>query len=126
MILGPVRDLPLIDAPGLPGCFPRFFLSARSAARRCFRGGSRPGRSSELGGIEEFPLFRDPARSAASSRSRRSATTASSATIRSACSRISASRGSGDGSSSGASVTVRNHPGTTPSHRSNTAPDVET
>ena len=49
------------------------------------RGGFRPGRSSELGGIEEFPLFRDPARAAASSCSRRSATTASSAAICSAC-----------------------------------------
>jgi hypothetical protein len=99
-----------MDAPGLPGCFPRFFFSARSAARRCFRGGFRPGRSSELGGIEEFPLFRDPDRSAAASRSRRSATTASSAAIRSACSRISTSRGSPGDSSGGTSVTARNHP----------------
>ena len=102
-----------MDAPGLPGCFPRFFFSARSAARRCFLGGFRPGRSSELGGIEEFPLFRDPDRSAAASCSRRSATTASSAAIRSACvsiscacSRISASRGS----SGGTSVTAPDHP----------------
>jgi hypothetical protein len=52
-------------APGLPGCFPGFlFLSARSAARRCFRGGFLPGMSSDDGGIEEFPLFRDPARTA--------------------------------------------------------------
>ena len=94
-----------MDAPGLPGCFPRFFSPARSAARRCLRGGFRPGRSSELGGIEEFPLFRDPARAAVPSRSRRPATTASSAAICSACaaisracSRISASRGSSDGS----------------------------
>jgi hypothetical protein len=87
---------------------PRFFPAARSAARRCFLGGFRPGRSSELGGIDEFPLFRDPARAVASSCSRRTATIASSATIRSACSRISASRGSSDG---GASLTARNHPG---------------
>src|SRR6266516_2298716 len=109
-----------MDAPGLPGCFPRFFFffSTRSAARRCLLGGFRPGRSSELGGIEEFPLFRDPARSAVSSCSRRPATTASSAAICSACaaiscacSRISASRGSADGSPRGASVTARNHPG---------------
>src|SRR6266496_2940830 len=107
-----------MDAPGLPGCFPRFFFSARSAARRCLRGGFRPGRSSELGGIEEFPLFRDPARSAVSNCARRPATTASSAVIcsactaiRCACSRISASRGSADGSPGGASVTARNHPG---------------
>ena len=102
-----------MEAPGLPGCFPRFFFPARSAARRCFLGGFRPGRSSELGGIEEFPLFRDPDRSAAASCSRRSATTASSAAIRSACvsircacSRISASRGS----SGGTSVTAPDHP----------------
>ena len=113
-----------MEAPGLPGCFPRFFFSARSAARRCFLGGFRPGRSSELGGIEEFLLFRDPDRSAAASCSRRSATTASSTAIRSACpaispawtssraacSRISASRGSADGPSAGASVTAGNHP----------------
>ena len=106
-----------MDAPGLPGCFPRFFFSARSAARRCFRGGFRPGRSSELGGMEEFPLFRDPARSALSSCSRRSATTASSAAICSACaaiscacSRSSASRGSSGRSPGGTSVTARNHP----------------
>jgi hypothetical protein len=73
--------------------------------------------SSELGGIDEFPLFRAPARSAASSRSRRSAIIASSAaicsacaSIRCACSRISASCES-PGGSSGASVTARNHPG---------------
>jgi hypothetical protein len=69
-------------------------------------GGFRLGRSSELGGIEEFPLFRDPARSAAASRSRRSATT-SSASIRSACAAISASRGSPGGTP----VTARHHPG---------------
>ena len=75
----------VIDAPGLPGCFPCFFFpAARSAARRSRRGGLRPRRSSELGGIEEFPLFRDSARSAASSLSRRSATIASSTAICSA------------------------------------------
>ena len=113
-----------MDAPGVPGCLPRFLAAARSAARRSRRGGFRPGPSSELGGIEEFPLFRDSARSASSSCSRRSATIASSAAIRSpwtatwasclscsairsACSRISASRGS---SGSGTSVTAANHP----------------
>jgi hypothetical protein len=118
VILGPVRDLPRHGRPGLPGCFPRFFFSARSAARRCFRGGFLPGRSADDGGIEEFPLFRDPARPAVSSCSRRSATTASSvaifsacAAISCACSPISASRGSADGSPGGASVTARNHPG---------------
>ena len=55
--------------------------SQHAPPRRCFRGGLRPGRSSVLGGIEEFPLFRDPARSAAASCSRRSATIASSAAI---------------------------------------------
>jgi hypothetical protein len=55
-----------MDAPGLPGCFPRLFFSARPAARRCLRGGLRPGRSSDDGGIEEFPLFRDPPRAAVS------------------------------------------------------------
>jgi hypothetical protein len=69
-----------MDAPGLPGCFPCFrFPAARSAARRSRRGGFRPGWSSELGGIEEFPLFREPARSATSSCFRRSATSTSSA-----------------------------------------------
>src|SRR5208283_938295 len=101
-----------IAAPGLPGCFPRLFFSARSAARRCFLGGFGPGRSSDDGGIEEFPLFRDSARCAAANCSRRSATTASSAAIRSACSRILASRGSSGGPSGGASVTARSHPGT--------------
>jgi hypothetical protein len=47
----------------------------------------RPGWSSADGGIDEFPPLRDPARSAAASRSRRSATSASSAAIRSACAR---------------------------------------
>src|SRR5208283_1805080 len=98
-----------IAAPGEPDCFPRFrfFPSARSAARCCFRGGFRPGRSSDEGGIEEFPLFRDPARTAAANCSRRSATTASSAAICCACSRISASRGS----SGGTTLTGSNHPG---------------
>ncbi len=101
-----------MEAPGLPGCFPRFFFSAPSAARRRFLGGFRPGWSSADGGIDEFPLFRDPARSAAASRSRRSATSASSAAIRSACAAISASRGSEDGPSASASVTARNDPRT--------------
>ena len=122
-----------MDAPGLPGCFPRFFFSARSAARRCFRGGFRPGRSSELGGIEEFPLFRDPARAAVSSCSRRSATTASSAAICSACaaiscacSRISASRGSADGSPAAHRSQPAIIPETTLTHHGNTTPDAGT
>ena len=112
-----------IAAPGDPGCFPGLRLrSARSAARRAFLpGGLRPGRSSALGGIEEFPEFLDAARRAASSCSRSPATSDSSAAIRSpcpaicascassraACSRISASRGSSGGSES---VTARDHP----------------
>ena len=70
-----------IAAPGDPGCFPGFrFFCARSAARRSLRaGGRRPGRSSALGGIEEFPEFLDPARSATSSFPRNSATSAVSA-----------------------------------------------
>jgi hypothetical protein len=91
-----------IAAPGAPGCFPGFrFFSARSAARRSFRAdGRRPGRSSALGGIEEFPEFLDAALRAASSCSRSSATSAVSAAICPACSRISASRGSSAGSDS--------------------------
>jgi hypothetical protein len=73
-----------MDVPALPGCFPCFLAAARSAARRSRRGGFRPGWSSELGGIDEFPLFRDIDRSAVSSRSRRSATIASSTAICSA------------------------------------------
>jgi hypothetical protein len=38
-------------------------------AGRFFRGGFRPGKSSDDGGIEEFPLFRDPARSSRVTRS---------------------------------------------------------
>jgi Transposase len=101
----------------------------RVLARRSFRPGSlRPGRSSLLGGIEEFPEFRDAARRAASSCSRNWTTRASSTAIRSpcpaicsscaaicpacassraACSRVSASRGSSGGSES---VTARDHP----------------
>ena len=123
-------------ALGLHGCLPRFFFFARSAARRCFRGGLRPGRSSELGGIEEFPLFRDLARSAAASCSRSSATTASSAAIRSACvsirsacvsircacSRISASRGSPAAHRSQSRII----PETTLSHHGNTTPAAKT
>jgi hypothetical protein len=44
---------------------PLRFISARPAARRCFRGGFSPGWSSTDGGIDEFPLFRDRVRCAA-------------------------------------------------------------
>ena len=43
------------------------------AARRCLRGGLRPGTSSPEGGIEEFWLLRDSARSSRATRSRSSA-----------------------------------------------------
>ena len=101
--------------PGCPAASPASASSPPPAPRpaAAARGGFRPGRSSELGGIEEFPLFRDPDRSAAASCSRSPATTASSTEIRSACvaircacSRISASRGS----SGGTSVTAPDHP----------------
>ena len=118
-----------MDAPGLPGCFPRFrfFASARSAARRCFRGGFFPGRSSELGGIEEFPLFRDPDRSAAASCSRRSATTASSTEIRSACA---AAPAPGSAHHADPPAAHRSQPRiipeTTLSHHGNTTPAAKT
>ena len=66
----------VIAAPGAPGCLPRlrFFAASRSAARRCLRGGLRPGVSSPEGGIEELPLLRDTARSSRAIRSFSSAT----------------------------------------------------
>jgi hypothetical protein len=72
VILGPVRELPphrraraarlLPPVPLLLHPFP---------GPPCLRGIFRPGRSSADGGMDELPLFRDPARSAAASRSRR-------------------------------------------------------
>ena len=61
-----------IADPGAPGCLPRlrFFASSRSAARRCLRGGFRPGASSPDGGIEEFPLLREMIRSSRATCSR--------------------------------------------------------
>ena len=113
MVLGPVRDLPRHRRTRAARLLPPLPLLLRPLrGPPLLPGILRPGRSSEDGGIEEFPLFRDPARSAAASRSRRSATSASSAAIRSACAAISASRGSADGSpGGGASVTARNDPG---------------
>ncbi len=92
VVLSPVRLLPAHRRARAARLLPRlrFFPSARPAARRCLPGGFRPGRSSADGGIEEFPLLRDPARSAAASCSRRSATADSSAAIRFACPAISA------------------------------------
>ena len=61
-----VRLAQRIAARGAQGCFTRFRrFSAHSAAPRCFRvGGLRSGRSSLLGGIEEFPCSATwPARS---------------------------------------------------------------
>ena len=77
----------VIAAPGAPGCLPRFlfFPASRCAARRCLRGGLRPGASSPDGGIEEFPLLRDRARSSRAACARSSASSA-------ACPRSSASR----------------------------------
>ena len=131
---------PTTGMPGGAGCLPRFFFSARSDVRRCFRDGLRPGRSSELGGIDGFPLFRDPARSAVASRSRRSAPIASSAAIcsacaasrrscslsRFACSWISASRGSAGSSPATARSRYAIIPETSPGNQGNTAPDAET
>ena len=74
----------LIADPGAPGCLPRFrfFSASRCAARRSLRGGLRPGRSSPEGGIDEFPLLRDSARSSRATWSRSPAMSASSAAIR--------------------------------------------
>jgi hypothetical protein len=52
-----------IADPGEPGCPPRL-RAVRSAARRCCRdAGVRPGTSSALDGIDEFPLLREVSRS---------------------------------------------------------------
>ena len=74
MDLGPGRNLPAHRRAPAARLLPPPLVTARSAVRRCFLGGFRPGRSSDDGGIEEFPLFRDPARAAAHC-SHRSATT---------------------------------------------------
>ena len=95
-----------MDVPGLPGCFPRFFFSARSAARRCCRGSFRPGRSSDDGGIEEFPLLRDTVRSSRAIRSRSSAPSASSTAIRASR----AAQLSHSGAGAGRSDTSQDHP----------------
>ena len=98
-------------APGAPGCLPGL-RPLPGFARGA--GAFRPGRSSDDGGIEELPEFRDAARRAASSCPRssrtspvssaswadRSVTCADSPAISAACSRISASRGSSGGSDS--------------------------
>jgi hypothetical protein len=114
MVLRPIRDLPgHRRARAARLLSPASASSPLPAQRPPLLPGPLPhGRSSELGGIEEFELFRDPARSA-SICSRRSATSASSAVIRSACasiraacSRISTSRGSAEGSSGDRSVTA--------------------
>ena len=61
-------------APGAPGCLPCLFFPF---PRFGFGSGAVfPGRSSADGGIEEFPEFRDTARSSFASRSARSATCA--------------------------------------------------
>jgi hypothetical protein len=75
MHLGPGRNLPPHRRAPAARLLPPPLVTARSAVRRCFLGGFRPGRSSDDGGIEESPLFRDPARAAAANCSRSSATT---------------------------------------------------
>ena len=49
------------NAPGAPGCLPGFRLIPPWRALRS--GGFFPGRSSVLGGIDEFPLLREISRS---------------------------------------------------------------
>jgi hypothetical protein len=63
VVLDPVRDLPRHGCPGLPGCLPRFFLSARPAAPATSRAvsalaGHRPraaSRSSRCSGTPPAP-----------------------------------------------------------------------
>ena len=115
-------------ATGAPGCLPGL-RPLPGFARGA--GAFRPGRSSDDGGIEEFPEFRDAARRAASSCPRssrtrpvssaswadRSVTCADSAAISAACSRISASRGSSGGSDSVTRSCPEPRPGTRPAAR---------
>ena len=54
-------------APAAPGCFPCLFFPLPRP--RLGSGAVLPGRSSADGGIEEFPEFRDAARSSFASRS---------------------------------------------------------
>lgn len=110
-----------IAAPGAPGCLPRFrFPAARCSARRCFRGGVRPGTSSEDGGIELFPLLRDCARSSRATCSRSAAiwsacapTASRSSPARSSSSAIRASRAAQaaqSGAAGGRADTSHDHP----------------
>src|SRR6185312_14822025 len=46
--------------PARPTALPRFRFAARSAARRCLRGGLRPGASSSDGGIDELGSYALP------------------------------------------------------------------
>jgi hypothetical protein len=106
------------------GLLSRPFLSRPPGCCRCGGGEVLPGRSSAEGGIEEFPEFRETARSSLASRSASSAFAASGCATRSAsaalctastpitcpCSAISPSRAA----SSGMAGTVRHHPGGTP------------
>ena len=84
-------------APGAPGCLPGFRLFPPPRALRC--GGFFPGRSSDEGGIEEFPLLRDSARSSRLTCSRSAAiwsacalTASRSSPISSCCAAICSSR----------------------------------
>ena len=124
MILGPVRDLPASSTrPGCPAASPASF-AARSAARRCCRGGrASPAGHPTLGGIEEFPLFRDAARARGLQLLPQVSDQRLSAAICSACCRISASRGSAG--SSGASLTNSNHPAARTARRPGTPAAAE-
>jgi hypothetical protein len=66
-------------APGAPGCLPGFRLPSvrRPGCAGCFL----PGWSSDEGGSEEFPLFREACRSSRATRPDSSATCASSTAI---------------------------------------------
>jgi hypothetical protein len=99
-----------IAVSGALGCRPRArFTASRSAARRCLRGCLRPGRSSRTGGIDEFPLLPDKARSSR-------ATRASSSAIRTSR----AAHPSQPGAGGGISDTSHDHPELTRSKQGNT------
>ena len=110
VVLDPVRDLPRHGRARAARLFPPLLLLRPLSGPPLLPRRLPPRQVIRTRRHRGVPLFRDPDRFAAASCSRRSATTASSAAIRSACARISASRGSAGGSSGGTSVTARNHP----------------
>jgi hypothetical protein len=119
-----LRDVLLLIGPGdaRPGGIRQVGAALAVPLRAA---GLRPGRSSLLGGIEEFPEFLVADLKAASScpRSAVSAAICSSwATSRAACPRISASRGSSGGSDS---VTPRDHPRNQPRPPRDTPPAAQ-